>query len=141
MNDTLKVVEHTSGLSDTVWLAVIAALVTVATLIIKGIIAHHAEKAKTAAALEATKVTEKLEKVELKIDGRLTEILELTRKEAEERGHRMGKQEEKQEEKDRKHEAPHVAVAQTGLPDTGPVKLTITEGEIKVLPEPTKKKK
>lgn len=139
MNDTLKVVEHTSGLSDTVWLAVIAALVTVATLIIKGIIAHHAEKAKAEAALEAAKVTEKLEKVELKIDGRLTEILELTRKEAEERGHRLGKEQEKQEATERKQETPPVAT--TGLPDAGPVKLTITEGQIKVLPETTKKKK
>lgn len=107
-------------------------------MIIKGIIAHHAEKAKTAAALEAAKVTEKLEKVELKIDGRLTEILELTRKEAEERGQRMGKEQAKEEEKDRKQETPTATVASVQLP--GATKLKIIEGEIKVTPSEAKKK-
>lgn len=38
-------------------------------------------------------------------------------------------------------EAPPVQVVSAVLPDTGPLKLTITEGEMKVVPETTKKKK
>lgn len=141
MNDTLQVVQVSSGLSDTVLLAIIAGLVTIATLIINGRIEAKAKKAEALAAAEALKVTHKLEQVEIKIDGRLTQLLEISKKEAEERGHRMGKEQEKKEETDRKQEIPLAPVTATVLPDTGPVKLTITEGEMKVLPETTKKKK
>lgn len=135
MNDTLKIIEtQSSGLSDTVWLAIIAGIVTIATLIINGRINAKAKKAADLAALEAAKVTQKLEQVEIKIDGRLTQLLEISKKEAEERGHREGKEQGKKEEQETKVTTP------TGLHDTGPVKLTITEGEIKVVPE-TKKKK
>lgn len=135
MNDTLKVIEtQSAGLSDTVLLAIVAGIVAIATLIIKGIIESHAKKAETKAALEAARVTHKLEAVELKIDGRLTQLLEISKKEAEERGHRLGKEQAKSEE------IVKVAEPSTALPDTGPVKLTITEGEIKVVPETTKKK-
>lgn len=129
MDDTLKVIQTTSGFSDTVLLAIVAALLAVATLIIKGIIEAQAKKAEVVAALEAAKVSKKLEEVELKIDGRLTELLRITKAEAEERGQRLGKEEAKKEEK-----------VSEPLPVTDPMKLKITEGEIKVIPE-TKKKK
>lgn len=141
MNDTLKIVQTDAGLSDTVWLAVITALVTVATLIIKGIIEAQARKAERVAASEAAKVTERIAEVEIKIDGRLTELLRISKLEAEERGHRMGKEQEKQEEKDRKQENPPTPTTSTALPDAGPVKLNITEGVIRVVPETEKKKK
>lgn len=102
MNDTLKVVQVPSGLSDTVLLAIIAAFLAIATLIINGAIQARAKKAETLAAIEAAKVSQKLADVEIKIDGRLTELLEISKKEAEERGHRLGKDQEKKEEKDRK---------------------------------------
>lgn len=138
MNDTLKVVEHTSGLSDTVWLALITGLVGIATLIIKSVVESQAKKAERVAASEALKVSQKLEAVEIKIDGRLTEILELTRKEAEERGHRLGKEQERKEETDRKQETTPATVTTVQLP--GATKLKIIEGEIKVTPSETKKK-
>lgn len=130
--DTVKVVT-TSGLSDTVWLAIIAGIVTIATLIINGRINAKAKKAADLAALEAAKVTQKLEQVEIKIDGRLTQLLEISKKEAEERGHREGKEQAKSEQETK---APT-----TSLPNTGPVKLTITEGELKVIPETKPKPK
>lgn len=139
MKDNLEVIQASSGLSDTVWLALITGLVTIATLIIKGVVESHAKKSERIAAAEALKVSQKLEHVELKIDGRLTELLEITKKEAQERGHREGKQEEKQEATERKHEATPATPA--AIHDDSPVKLTITEGEIKVVPETTKKKK
>lgn len=97
MNDTLKVVQVTSGLSDTVQLAIVAGIVAIATLIIKGFIDSKAKKAETIAATEAAKVSQKLAEVEIKIDGRLTELLEISKKEAEERGHRLGKEQAKSE--------------------------------------------
>lgn len=136
MDDTLKVIEtQSSGFSDTVLLAIVAALLAIATLIIKGIIEAQAKKA----ALEAARVTQKLAEVEIKMDGRLTQLLEIATKEAEERGHRLGKEMEKKEEKDRAQEA-SAPTTPVELPGTDPMKLKITEGEIKVIPE-TKKKK
>lgn len=133
MDDTLKVIQTTSGFSDTVLLAIVAALLAVATLIIKGIIEAQAKKAEVVAALEAAKVSKKLEEVELKIDGRLTELLRITKAEAEERGQRLGKdQEQARQAETSTHSQP--------LTSTDPMKLKITEGEIKVIPE-TKKKK
>lgn len=146
MGDTLKLVQEAlrlaqeaqkpHGLSDTVWIAIVTGVVALATIIINGRIDAKAKKAETLAEAEAAKVTQKLEQVELKIDGRLTELLRLTKAEAEERGQRMGKEQQKSEEGSKVQEAPSAK-----LPSTGPVKLTITEGEIKVVPETTKKKK
>lgn len=130
MNDTLKLVQVTSGLSDTVLLAIIGGLVGIATLIINGRIDAKAKRAEAIAAAEALKVSQKLEAVEVKIDGRLTEILELTRKEAEERGQRMGKEQAKEEEK--------VKAQETPLPITS-ADLNIAGGVIKIAGE-TKKK-
>lgn len=146
--DTLKLVQEAlklaqeaqkpQGLSDTVLLAIIAGIVGLATIYLNSRIEARAEKAKTAAAAAAAELALKLAAVETKIDGRLTQLLEISKKEAEERGHRMGKEQEKKEEIDRKQEAPATS---PGIHDTGPVKLTITEGEIKVVPETTKKKR
>lgn len=133
MGDTLKVIQ-TQGMSDTVQLAIIAGIVTVATLIIKGIIDAHANKAKAVAAIEAAKVTQKLGEVEIKIDGRLTQLLEISKKEAEERGHRLGKEEGKKDEVVKTQESVHTIE----LP--GATKLKIIEGEIKVKPSEEKKK-
>lgn len=126
MQDTLQVVQ-TSGMSDAVQLAIVAGIVAIATLIIKGLIEAHAKKAEAVAALEAAKVNAKLAEVEIKIDGRLTQLLEISKKEAEERGHRLGKEEGR---KDDVHPAPVIP---------GPTKLKIIEGEIKVTGEAKKK--
>lgn len=149
MEDTLKVIEgKSSGLSDTVWLAIVAGIVALATLIIKAIIEAQAKKAEAIAAAavaaaaaiaaaEAEKVTKKLEAVEVKIDGRLTQLLESYKREGELKelkGHQEGKEEGKKEEQEKAPAPP------TGLHETGPLKLTITEGEMKVVPETTKKK-
>lgn len=88
--DTLKVVQVPHGLSDTVLLAIIAALLAVVTLVLKAVIDAQAKKAERVAASEAAKVSNRLEQVEIKIDGRLTELLEITKREAEERGRRQG---------------------------------------------------
>lgn len=104
MNDTLRVIENTYGLSDTVLLAIIGAFLTISTLITNAIINARAKKAENIAATEAAKVNAKLQDVEIKIDGRLTELLSISKLEAQERGHRMGKDQEKKEEKDRKKE-------------------------------------
>lgn len=134
--DTLQIVQS-SGMSDAVQLAIVAGIIAIATLVIKAVIEAQAKKAEVSAALEAAKVSQKLQEVEVKIDGRLTELLRITKAEAEERGQRLGKEQQKSEDGGKVHEAP----LPTGIHDTGPVKLTITEGEIKVVPEPTKKKK
>lgn len=143
--DTLKLVQ-TSGLSDTVLLAIVAGIVAIATLIIKGIIESHAKKAETIAAAavatataiaaaESTKVTQKLHEVEIKIDGRLTQLLESYKREGELKelkGHKEGKEEAKKEENIKAQEP------QATMP--GATKLKIIEGEIKVTPSETKKK-
>lgn len=97
--DTLKLVQVSSGLSDTVLLAIIAGLVTIATLIINGRIEAKAKKAETIAAAEAAKISQKLAEVEIKIDGRLTQLLEISKKEAEARGLIIGKEQAKNEGK------------------------------------------
>lgn len=132
MNDTLKVVQVT-GLSDTVLLAIIAGIVGLATLIINGRIEAKAKLAADIAALEALKISQKLGDVELKIDGRLTELLRISKLEAEERGHRLGKEQAKSEENVKVQESTSVQ-----LP--GATKLKIIEGEIKVTPSEVKKK-
>lgn len=138
MNDTLKVIEtQAAGFSDTVLLAIVAALLAIATLIIKGVIEAQAKKAEAVAAAEAAKVSQKLAEVEIKIDGRLTQLLEIATKEAEERGHRLGKDQEKQEEKDRTQNISTSPI----LANTDPMKLKITEGELKVIPETKPKPK
>lgn len=109
-------------MSDTVQLAIVAGIVAIATLVIKGFIDSKAKLAETIAAAEAAKVSAKLAEVEIKIDGRLTQLLEISKKEAEERGHRLGKAEGKEES------AP-----------SDDSKLKITRGEIKITGE-TKKK-
>lgn len=133
--DTLKVVAS-SGLSDTVLLAIVAGIVAIATLVIKGIIEHHAEKAKALAALEVAKITEAQKELGVKVDGRLTQLIESLEREGvlkELKAHQEGKEEGKKEEQEK---APT-----TSIHDTGPVKLTITEGEIKVVPETKTKPK
>lgn len=100
MQDTVKFVQA-SGMSDTVQLALIAGIVAIATLIIKGFIDAKAKKAETIAAAEAAKVSQKLAEVEIKIDGRLTQLLEISKKEAEERGQRIGKEQAKNEGKNK----------------------------------------
>lgn len=128
--DTLKLVQVTSGLSDTVLLAIIAGLVTIATLIINGRIEAKAKKAEATAAIEAAKLAAKLNEVEIKIDGRLTELLRITKSEAEERGQRLGKEQAKSEE----------VVKESAPVIPGPTKLKIHEGEIRVTPTEGKKK-
>lgn len=100
--DTLKVVQVPHGLSDTVLLAIIAALLAVVTLVLKAVIDAQAKKAERVAASEAAKVSNRLEQVEIKIDGRLTQLLEISKKEAEERGHRLGTEQQKAEQKTKK---------------------------------------
>lgn len=132
IQDALKLAQEAhkaDGASDAVQLAIVAGIVTVATLIIKGFIEAHAKKAETVAALEAAKVSAKLNEVEIKIDGRLTQLLEISKKEAEERGHRLGKEQAKSEE----------VVKETPV-IPGPTKLKIIEGEIRVTPSTEKKK-
>lgn len=140
MQDTLKIMQEafrlaqetqkSDRLSDTVQLAIVAGIVAIATLVIKGFIDAKAKKAETIAAAEAAKVSQKLAEVEIKIDGRLTQLLEMSKKEAEERGHRLGKEQE---------QARHAADTSTaaGLPDAA--KLKITGGEIKITSEAKKK--
>lgn len=127
MQDTLQVIQA-SGMSDTVQLAIVAGIVAIATLIIKGFIDSKAKQAETIAAMEAAKVSAKLAEVEIKIDGRLTQLLEISKKEAEERGHRLGKEQAKSEE----------IVKETPV-IPGPTKLKIIEGEIKVTSDIKKK--
>lgn len=132
IQDALKLAQEaqkTQGLSDTVLLAIIAGLVTIATLIINGRIEAKAKQAEAIAALEAAKVNAKLAEVEIKIDGRLTQLLEISKKEAEERGHRLGKEQAKSEE----------VIKETPV-IPGPTKLKIIEGEIRVTPSTEKKK-
>lgn len=108
--DTLKIVESVPGLSDTVWLAIIAGIVTIATLIINGRIEAKAKKAEAIAAIEAAKVSEKLKEVEIKIDGRLTQLLELATSEAELRGRIEGKEQQKSEESVKVQETQEIKV-------------------------------
>lgn len=108
-------------MSDTVQLAIVTGIVTVATIIIKGIIDAHAKR--TAARLEA---------VEVKIDGRLTQLLELTQRAYKAEGKIEGKAEEKEKHK--------IEVVETHtLPVAGTTNLKIVEGEIKVKTEKPKK--
>lgn len=106
-------------MSDTVQLAIVTGIVTVATIIIKGIIDAHAKR-----------TAEKLEAVEVKIDGRLTQLLEMTK----EAYLAKGKVEEKAEQKERQIIETHP----TPVPP-GTTNLKIVEGEIKVKTEKPKK--
>lgn len=131
IQDALKLAQEAQKpdrMSDTVQLAIVAGIVAIATLIIKGFIDSKAKKAETVAAIEAAKLAHKLEQVELKIDGRLTELLRITKSEAEERGQRLGKEQAKSEE----------VVKETPV-IPGPTKLKIIEGEIKVTSDIKKK--
>lgn len=129
--DTVKLVQVSHGLSDTVLLALIAGVVAIATLIINARIEAKAKKAEAIAALEAAKVSQKLAEVEIKIDGRLTQLLEISKKEAEERGQRLGKEQAKSEE---------IIKTQESALVPGHTNLKIIEGEIKVKPNEPKKK-
>lgn len=134
--DTLQIVQS-SGMSDAVQLAIVAGIIAIATLVIKAIIEAHAKKAEFVAATEAAKVSEKLQEVAIKVDGRLTQLIESLQREGvlkEIKAHQEGIDEGKKQEQETK--APP-----TGIHDAGPLKLTITEGEMKVVPETTKKKK
>lgn len=124
MKDTLQVIEASSGFSDTVLLAAIAAFLAIATLIIKAVIEAQAKKAEA----EAARTAKKLEEVETKIDGRLTQLLEIATKEAEERGQRIGKEVEKNDEAARKQE---IASVPTILHETDAT-LKIKGGELKI---------
>lgn len=108
-------------MSDTVQLAIVTGIVAIATLIIKAIIDSHAKKSEARAAA-----------VELKIDGRLTQLLEMTKKAYKAEGKDEGIAEEKEK---------HITVeAQVAPIPGGATHLKIVEGEIKVTTE-TKKKK
>lgn len=122
-------------MSDTVQLAVIAGIVTIATLIIKHFIDEHAKKAEAKRVAEAAVLAQKLEAVEVKMDGRLTELLEITKKAFLAEGKEQGKAEE---------QAKQIEIVQSTatLPDhpLTASDLKITGGEIKITTE-TKKKK
>lgn len=130
-----SVEKQATGLSDTVLLAIVAGIVAIATLVIKGIIEHHAEKAKTVAALEAAKITETQKELGIKIDGRLSQLIESLEREGVLKVEKALKEGKEQGIKEEQEKAPP-----PGLPNTGPVKLKIVEGEIKVTPSETKKK-
>lgn len=152
--DTLKLLQEAlrlsqeaqkpQGLSDTVLLAIIAGIVGLATIYLNSRIEARAEKAKTIAAAavaiaaaEAEKVTKKLEAVEVKIDGRLTQLIESLKRESdlkEASALITGKEQGKKEEQEKAPTTPT-----TPIHDAGPLKLNITDGQINVVPE-TKKK-
>lgn len=111
-------------MSDAVQLAIVTGIVAVATVIIKGIIDAHARKQ-----------TAKLEAVEVKIDGRLTQLLEMTQKAYKAEGKEEGKAEEKE-----KHITVEAQIAPQVIPG-GATHLKIVEGEIKVTTETKKPKK
>lgn len=134
-------------MSDTVQLAIVAGFVTIATLVIKHFIDEHAKKAEAkreaaeaaalaAAALEAAKLTQKLDAVEIKIDGRLTQLLEITKTAYLAKGKIEGKAEEKEKQIE--------VVQQTAtIPDhpiSSATDLKITGGEMKITTESKKKK-
>lgn len=86
-------------MSDTVLLAIVGGIITLATIYLKARIDAKALLAAAVAKEEAAKVQTQLDKVEVKIDGRLTELLETTRLLAESQGLRQGKEEGKNQEK------------------------------------------
>lgn len=120
-------------MSDAVQLVIVTGIVGIATMIIKGFIDANAKKVEVVAAAEAAKVAQKLAEVEIKIDGRLTQLLEITKKAALAEGKIEGKAEEKE-----KHITAEATVVQHPLGADADLK--ITGGEIKITTE-TKKKK
>lgn len=136
-NNLEAVQKQASGLSDTVLLAIVGGIVGLATIIINGRIDAKAKKAEAVAAAEAAKVSEKLQEVAIKVDGRLTQLLESLQREGvlkESKAHQEGIDEGKKQEQETK--AP---VSQVQLP--GATHLKIIEGEIKVKPTTTEPKK
>lgn len=121
-------------MSDTVQLAIVAGFVTIATLIIKHFIDEHAKRAETKRAIAATALAQKLDAVEIKMDGRLTELLEMTKKAYLAKGKDEGKAEE---------QAKQIEIVQSTAPlpahPLTAADLKITGGEIKITTE-TKKK-
>lgn len=80
-------------MSDAVLLVIVSGIITLATIYLKARIDAKALIAAALAKEEAQKVTAQLDKVEVKIDGRLTELLETTKLLAEAQGLRRGKEE------------------------------------------------
>lgn len=80
-------------MSDAIILTIVTGIITLATIYLKSRIDAKALLAAAIAKEEAAKVTTQLDKVEVKIDGRLTELLETTKQLAEAQGLRKGKEE------------------------------------------------
>lgn len=86
-------------MSDAVLLVIVSGIITLATIYLKARIDAKALVAAALAKEEAAKVTTQLDKVEVKIDGRLTELLNTTRELAKARGLKEGKEEGRQAER------------------------------------------
>lgn len=86
-------------MSDAVLLAIVGGIITLATIYLKSRIDAKAILAAAIAKEEAAKVQGQLDKVEVKIDGRLTELLETTRQLAEAQGLARGKVEGREKQK------------------------------------------
>lgn len=86
-------------MSDSVLLAIVGGIITLATIYLKSRIDAKALLAQAIAKEAADKVQIQLDKVEVKIDGRLTELLETTRKLAQAQGLAQGKAEGRDDQK------------------------------------------
>lgn len=86
-------------MSDAVLLSIIGGVITLATIYLKSRIDAKALIAQAIAKEAADKVTSQLDKVEVKIDGRLSELLETTRRLAEAQGLAQGKREGRESQK------------------------------------------
>lgn len=86
-------------MSDAVILSIVAGIITLATIYLKARIDAKALLAAAIAKEAAEKVQTQLDKVEIKIDGRLTELLETTKQLAEAQGLAQGKREGRESQK------------------------------------------
>lgn len=86
-------------MSDAIILTIVTGIITLATIYLKSRIDAKALLAAAIAKEEAAKVQTKLETVEVKIDGRLSELLETTRQLAEAQGLAQGKIEGRESQK------------------------------------------
>lgn len=86
-------------MSDSVLLAIVGGIITLATIYLKSRIDAKAILAAAIAKAEAEKIQKQLDKVEVKIDGRLSELLETTRRLAEAQGLEKGKEQGRESQK------------------------------------------
>lgn len=86
-------------MSDAVLLVIVSGIITLATIYLKARIDAKSLIAAALAKTEAAKVTAQLDKVEVKIDGRLTELLETTKLLAQAQGLAQGKAEGREKQK------------------------------------------